>query len=176
MYSKLQSCIQLQGGVSTTFNSLVGLKQGCNLSPLLFNLYINDIVSKINTSNRDAPFLENLQVSCLLYADDIVLISETKEGLQESLNYLDHFTKQWFLEVNPTKTKCLTFTRGRYSKNPVIFKLGDTNLENCDSYCYLGVTFCRSESMKMAAKWFLRDILTRIDALYTKAVYFKFES
>ena len=152
MYSKLQSCVHLQGGVSTTFDSLVGLKQGCNLSPLLFNLFVNDIISDVNRLNKGVPHLENLQVSCLLYADDLVLLSETKEGLQESLNALDQFTKQWFLEVNPKKTKCLTFTRGRYSKEPDTFELGDIILENCDSYCYLGVIFCRSGSMKMAAK------------------------
>ena len=60
----------------------------------------------------EAPHLGDLQVSCLLYADDLVLLSETKEGLQNSLNALKKFTKDWFMEVNPKKTKCLEFARG----------------------------------------------------------------
>ena len=66
MYSKLQSCVQLHGGVSTTFDSLIGLKQGCNLSPFLFNLFINDLTNYVYKANTDSPYLESLQVSCLL--------------------------------------------------------------------------------------------------------------
>ena len=96
--------------------------------------------------------MNNIQVACLFYADDLVIVSETKEGLQESLNALDQYTSKWFLEVNPKKTKCLTFSRGRSPSVPDIFKLGDTVLDNCDSYCYLGVIFCKSGSMNMASK------------------------
>ena len=152
MYSKLQSCVQVGDGVSESFESLVGLKQGCNLSPCLFNLFVNQLIYYINDSNMDAPLLDNLQVSCLLYADDLVLLSETKEGLQKSLNALDKYTNEWFLEVNPKKTKCMVFSRGRTIKYPDVFNLGDKVLENCDSYCYLGVLFCKSGSMKMASK------------------------
>ena len=159
IYSKLLSCVQVEGGVSNYFESLVGLKQGCNLSPLLFNLFVNDIIYYMDRANKDAPYLGNQQVSCLLYADDLVLLSDTKEGLQDSLVALDQYTHKWFLEVNPKKTKCLTFSKGRLNKIPDCFKLGDTTLENCDSYCYLGVIFCRSGTMKLAAK-----------ALYDKAL------
>ena len=48
-----------------------------------------------------------------IYADDLVLLSETKEGLQKSINELYSYTKEWFLEINSKKTKCLTFGRGR---------------------------------------------------------------
>jgi hypothetical protein len=56
------------------------------------------------------------------------------------------------LELSPKKTTCMVFSRGRARKYPDIFKLGDKDLENCDSYCYLGVIFCKSGSMKMASK------------------------
>ena len=107
MYSKTRACIQLDGGISNTFESTVGLKQGCNLSPTLFNIFVNDLISYINSAKVEAPHLGDLQVSCLLYADDLVLLSETKEGLQNSLNALEQFTKDWFMEVNPKKIKCL---------------------------------------------------------------------
>ena len=55
MYSKLSPCVQVGGGVSESFESLVGLKQGCNLSPSLFNLFVNDIIQCIDRSNSDAP-------------------------------------------------------------------------------------------------------------------------
>ena len=152
MYSKLRSCVQIQGGISPYFDSLIGLKQGCNLSPILFNLFINSLIHHINSANPDSPMLDNIQVSCLFYADDLVILSETKVGLQKSLDALNHYIQKWFLEVNPKKTKCLTFSRGRAAKTADTFKLGSTILDNCDSYCYLGVIFCKSVSINAASK------------------------
>jgi len=158
MYSKLTCCVQINGGISNYFETLVGLKQGCNLSPALFNIFVNDIINNMNNIENDAPYLGTNQISCLLYADDLVLLSESKEGLQKSIDNLDSYSKKWFLEVNFKKTKCLTFSKGRKNKAHDYFKLGEQTIENCESYCYLGVIFCRSGSMKMASK-----------ALYDKA-------
>ena len=66
------------------------------------------------------------------------------------MSTLNSYTKHWFLEVNPKKTKCLTFARGKKTKNPDAFFLGDVSIEVCDTYCYLGVFFARSGSMKSA--------------------------
>jgi hypothetical protein len=151
MYSRLQASVNLPNGLSMPFKSLVGLKQGCNLSPLLFNLFINDIMEMMQSTSCDAPSLELMKIPCLLYADDLILISETKAGLQESLNTLNKFTKQWFLEINPKKTKCLTFSKGRVS-NAMKWVLGSNPLDVCNSYCYLGVLFNRSGSMKSASQ------------------------
>jgi len=89
-----------------------------------------------------------------LYADDLVLLSETKEGLQNSLNALEKFTKDWFMEVNPKKTKCLEFARGgkRQEIHKHKFKLGEVTIDNCEEYCYLGVVFVRTGSLKTASK------------------------
>ena len=43
MYSKTKSSVQLQNGLTETFPSTIGLKRECNLSPVLFNLFVNDI-------------------------------------------------------------------------------------------------------------------------------------
>ena len=150
MYCRLQSCVSLTNGLSPPFQSLVGLKQGCNLSPLLFNLFINDIPNMIDNSNSDPPYLGELSISCLLYADDLVILSRTKEGLQESIDTLHKFTDKWFLEINKSKTKCLVFSKGR--KSGENFKFNGVLLEMCDSYCYLGVIFTRGGSFNTASK------------------------
>ena len=155
MYSRLQMCVSLQSGISYPFQSKVGLKQGCNLSPLLFNIFINDLSNKIISGcniDIDAPLLNDTPIGSLLYADDLVILSESPQGLQNSLNLLDDYTKEWFLEVNPTKTKCLTFSRGRKTVSDFNFNLGEIPLKTCDSYCYLGTTFTRSGSFKVASE------------------------
>lgn len=152
MYSRLQICVSLQGGLSLPFQSRVGLKQGCNLSPTLFNIFINDLPVNIDMGDVDAPLLNNINVSSLLYADDLIILSESKQGLQNSLDILNNFTKKWFLEVNTSKTKCLVFSKGRKSSEDCNFLLGNKLLEMCDSYCYLGTVFTRSGSFKTASQ------------------------
>jgi hypothetical protein len=159
MYSRLQVSVNVLNGLSIPFKSSVGLKQGCNLSPLLFNLFINNLVDIIDSGNPNAPHLDKIPVSCLLYADDLILISESEQGLQNSLNKLDEFTEKSFLEVNMKKTKCLVFARGRPRIPNFQWNLNGEKVEMCDSYCYLGVTFTKSGSMIPAAQ-----------ALYEKAV------
>ena len=59
---------------------LCGLKQGDILSSMLFNTYINDLPEIFDQLCRN--------ISCLLHADDVVIISKTAAGLQNSLNQL----------------------------------------------------------------------------------------
>ena len=137
MYESLSSCVFLPNGLSQTFTSHVGLKQGCNLSPTLFNLFINDFISSIKDDPK-SPKLGNILINCLFYADDLVLIANSKEDLQNLVNKLYDFSTKWFLEVNTTKTKSLVFSRKRKNKSEVNILFGNNPLPQCDSYCYLG--------------------------------------
>ena len=93
--------------------------------------------------------LNSTPLNCLLYADDLVILSESKEGLQKSLDILSLYCEKWGLEVNTRKTKCLVFnTMGRLS--PIKFKYKNLEIENTTSYTYLGVTFSASGSFTEA--------------------------
>ena len=63
-----------------------GVKQGCNLSPILFNLFIKDIGDTFDHDQCQPHSILKLSLNHLLYVDDLVLISETKNGLQQCLN------------------------------------------------------------------------------------------
>ena len=61
-----------------------GVRQGCPLSPNRFNIYINDIVERLNKAKTTPLLLKNgSKISCLLYADDIVIMSLSEDGLQK---------------------------------------------------------------------------------------------
>ena len=64
-----------------------GLKQGCSLSTLLFNLFINDLVVLINSTNKGFD-IDGESVATLLYADDLVLLATSEQDLQILLNVL----------------------------------------------------------------------------------------
>ena len=78
---------------NSIFESLIGVRQGCNLSPMLFNLFLNDF-PEICDSKCDPFRICNTELSCLLYADDLLILSETETGLRASINKLHSYAKR----------------------------------------------------------------------------------
>ncbi|MCO5577073.1 hypothetical protein L7F22_030895 [Adiantum nelumboides] len=148
------------GGLSDPLVSTIGVKQGCPLSPTLFGLYIDEIVDFIQRSGGDGVELGGTTVHILLYADDIVLVSESAEGLQQHLRGLDDFCSQRGMTVNLGKTKVLIFHTSARVRRQSSFTAAGGDIEITGSYVYLGVTFTAASgafSMTQAA----RDRLTR---------------
>ena len=77
-----------------------GVRQGCSLSPTLFNIYINQLAVLLEQSATPGLALNNTEVEFLLYADALVLPSPTEQGLQQHLDLPEHFCKNWALTVN----------------------------------------------------------------------------
>ena len=77
MYQNIKSCIKHNGSISPNFISEVGVRQGENLSPVLFSLYLNDLQSNMESKGSAAVELKDpgdltvwLKLLILLYADD----------------------------------------------------------------------------------------------------------
>ena len=139
MYSRTSARVKLSSGLTDPFISELGIKQGDCLSPVLFNIFINDI-SEIFDNTCDAITLGDLKFNHLLFADDLVLFSETSSGLQTCLDKLNDYTNKWILDINVDKTKTVIFQR--YGKQPMhTFKMGKFNIEQVKTYTYLGIQF-----------------------------------
>ena len=102
LYSKTRCSIKLVHHKRTGFfNYCKGVRQGCILSPMLFNLYFNNIPFLLDREDTDRIVLPNgTHLNCLLYADDLVLISHSAEGLQKALSVLSEYCNKWLLSVN----------------------------------------------------------------------------
>ena len=74
IYNGTKSRVKIGNKISEDFVTNTGVKQGVIMSPLLFNMYINDLPEYIGTKNS-APELDGQKVNALLYADDLVLLS-----------------------------------------------------------------------------------------------------
>ena len=69
------------------------MKQGCILSPLLFNLFLNDLPECLDHMENDPVYIGTNAVNCLMYADDVIMLSTSKEGLQNCSNPLMNILK-----------------------------------------------------------------------------------
>ena len=88
MYSSVNYCVKLDGSLSDSITSNVGVKQGCVLSPLLFNMFLSDLPDIFDNS-CDPVNLLDVKLSCLMFADDLIILSESASGLQSALNKLN---------------------------------------------------------------------------------------
>lgn len=97
MYSSLRFVVRKHNTVSNARISRQGARQGDGLSPILFNVFVNDINEIFDINNSDPICLESTKLNCQIYADDVLLISESKKGLQSYLDSLATYCECWKL-------------------------------------------------------------------------------
>ena len=128
---------------SEIINIHKGVKQGCPLSPLIFNFCMNPLLNKLEQEGEGYLISEDCALKVQAYADDIILFSSSREGLQHSLNIVDQFMN--FAKVTINTNKCHTMSyvlrdnRRYYEEDP--FQIANENIPVCDlseSIEYLG--------------------------------------
>ena len=85
LYANIKLRVKCFNSLSDLYTCDVGLLQGEIMSPFLFSLFLEDIETHIQEGMNDGINLEQLQLYIILFADDAVLFSETREGLQNEL-------------------------------------------------------------------------------------------
>ena len=147
MYENTECAVKLNSSRTNYFKCSKGVRQGCPLSPTLFNLYLNDLIDNLNNSNTSPLTLGGEPVTCLMYADDIIILSCSHSGLQNCLNTLSEYCNQWKLSINTSKSKCMTFYK-RNNKYKNEFFIRGIPLENVTEFTYLGITIDAACSFK----------------------------
>ena len=139
IYSEVMSCVKNINTFSDFFKSDVGLMQGEVLSPFLFSLFINDMEIYLQQNPNAGLPLEQLSIYLLMFADDAVIFSDTIDGLQSSLNYLEMFCSKWNLNVNIDKTKIVVFRKGGILNRNEKWTYSGEEIEIVNSFNYLGI-------------------------------------
>ncbi len=142
-------CVKTGDGISRTFSSTTGVKQGCNLNPTVSNVFQNDLY-QIFDENCQPLDLQGIRLNFLSWADDPVLVSSCLSGLQRCLGQLSMYCKKWSLQVNHSKTKCMIMSHKYKTKESPFFTYDQNVLEVVDSYKYLGINLSSTGSYKVA--------------------------
>ena len=151
MYKNSSAKIKLLGKLSETIDICIGTEQGHPLSPELFKCFIHELSVQLNQTDPDiCPKLDEVPISHLLWADDLVLMSLSKVGLQHLLHVLFQYCTDWGLSVNLSKTAVMVFNRsGKLLKESLTLTFGDTQIPSTREYCYLGITFALCGSLRV---------------------------
>ena len=97
------------GDVSTGWlRNNIGVRQGCVISPTLFNICINELIVRIRMTGKGVK-VEDRRLGCLAYADDIVLMAENKEDMEELLQVASIYGREWNVRYSDRKCKVMEF-------------------------------------------------------------------
>ena len=108
-----------------------------------------------------------------MFADDLVLLAETSEGLQQSLSALYHYCHSWQLKINADKSKVMIFskTSRTYSTSNLTFFVGERKIEIVSSIKYLGLVLTSNRSMSSAISTLANQARKALFDLIKKTTY-----
>jgi hypothetical protein len=149
MYGSVKANVKYQNMSSDYFFCHSGVKQGDNLSPFLFCMYINDLEQYMVSKGASGLPLYMLNIFLILYADDTSIISTSSEGLQNGLNMLYNYCQEFSLKVNVDKTNVVIFRKGGRLKEHK-FYYGDKNVKIVSYFKFLGVVMSSTGNMSKA--------------------------
>ena len=163
LYKSIELSVLVGDQQTRWVRSLQGVRQGCPLSPVLFNCFIDELATRLRDSGYGVG-VDGRNLNSPLYADDVVLLAETAEELQGLIQIVDDFCRQWHMDLNLTKSKAMAIP-GKYGKcvcncmSPPhicdcsccssssccsfthVWRCGDRSVPVVDEYKYLGLWF-----------------------------------
>ena len=157
-YSRQVCAVMWNSIIGDTFRILCGVRQGGVLSPILFSLYVDGVINNLRRSGCGLH-IGTFFVGCIVYADDIVLLSCSCHGIQRLVDICVKYGELWDLQFNTRKTQCITFGGSNVKTFNVTLK--NDKLEWCNSVKYLGCYF-QSNSCHVDTSPQIRSIMANL--------------
>jgi len=138
LYWKQCASIRWDGQISREVKVERGVRQGCVISPMLFNLY-SEFMMREAMENVEGVKFNGVNITDLRYADDAALVAEGRKKLQKMIDSLNEKCKEYGMEINVKKTKVMIMgVEKKTSKTQKSIMLNGMPLEQVKRYKYLG--------------------------------------
>ena len=135
LYNKASSAVYLNNTIGEWFRTTVGVRQGCLLSPTLFNIFLERIMTDALENHRGTVSIGGREITNLRFADDIDGLAGTEEELAKLVERLDKTSTAYGMEISAEKTKLLTNNPDGINTD---IKVNGVKLETVKSFTYLG--------------------------------------
>lgn len=129
--------VKMDGEYSKAFNIKTGVRQGDGISPLLFNIVIQEALDAASEAGEGIKI--GTKINVLAFADDVALIAENLDDLKILAKKLFQKAKEVGLEVNDEKTKFMRVERNGRTKKQATLQIDDHMFEEVEEFKYLGV-------------------------------------
>ena len=103
LYWNQRASVRWDRNVSRPFEIQKGVRQGCIISPILFNLYSEFMITEAFDEMEGVKF-NGVNLTNLRYADDVVILAENEENLQTMMESLNNKCKEYGMAINAKKT------------------------------------------------------------------------
>lgn len=160
-------CVRWDGFVSAFTRVTAGVRQGGLLSPLLFSIYIDVLVERLRLSKYGC-YLFGHFIGCLLFADDIMLVSTSLYSMQRMLRICDQYAIDFDVIFN-TKKSCALRVGPRYNKPCVPLILSNSNLNFVNSCVYLGVHITSDRFFKCSFEHLRMKFYRTFNCIFSKS-------
>ena len=146
-YTNTKCSVRYGGKTTSSFTIRNGLKQGCILSPMLFNIVMEKVARTVTERQLGAQF-RDLSINCLAYADDVDVITEDIEDTENIITEFKEKAEKVGLTINEEKTKLMEMTRNPQLQVQNHINISNMNIEVVDKFKYLGMMITTDGNMK----------------------------
>ena len=165
-YSKLTSKVKWNGQFSDSFIINSGVRQGGVLSPLLFNCYVNVLLATLRKSDFGCK-LYNFYIGCIMYADDLILISASILDLQYMLDICNNVGVSLGLQFNSKKSHCIFIGPSPIINLPLML-IGNQIINWSQQIKYLGIWINSHRSFNVDLKEGRRKFFKTLNSILSK--------
>ena len=135
LYDKATSAVQMNGSIGEWFRTTVRVRQGCLLSPTLFNIFLERIMSDALEEHDGKVSIGGRNITNLRFADDIDALAEEEQELEALVESLDKTCTRYKMEISAEKTKLMTNSANGIQRE---IKVKGQKLGTVTSFKYLG--------------------------------------
>ena len=135
LYERATSAVFINGNIGDWFHTTVGVRQGCILSPTLFNIFLERIMSDVLEEHKGTISIAGRTISNLRFADDIDGLAGSEQELAQLVERIDQTSRAYGMEINAEKTKLMTNNINGIHKE---IKASGQKLQTVTNFKYLG--------------------------------------